>query len=174
MTTLRWLYPLVLLSLLLPAARPRPLLAAEAPPSTAPPHERTLHGKTASEIEAMLTDNDPDKRKEALLMLKDVGAAAVPVYIWALNDENPGIRLTAVKALIPLGAATEPAAVPLVELLAIEPLPSIQREIIYVLGVMGPYAAEAVPALRRLQKEASLPVRVNASQALDHILNSVP
>jgi hypothetical protein len=39
---------------------------------------------------------------------------------------------------------------------------------------MGPYATEAVPILKRLQKEASLPVRVNASQALDHILNSVP
>jgi HEAT repeat protein len=154
-----------------------PLHLSAAEPAQNPPsdRERLLHGKTASQIEAMLADDDPAKRREAILMLKDTGSAAIPVYIWAFsNDEDPGVKLAAIKALIPLGAATEPAAIPLVDLLAIEPLPSIQKQIIYVLGVMGPYATEAVPILKRLQKEASLPVRVNASQALDHILNSVP
>ena len=138
-----------------------PLHLSAAEPAQNPPsdRERLLHGKTASQIEAMLADDDPAKRREAILMLKDTGSAAIPVYIWAFsNDEDPGVKLAAIKALIPLG----------------EPLPSIQKQIIYVLGVMGPYATEAVPILKRLQKEASLPVRVNASQALDHILNSVP
>ncbi|MFA5027407.1 MAG: HEAT repeat domain-containing protein [Candidatus Methylomirabilota bacterium] len=122
----------------------------------------------------MLESADPKHRVNALLLLRETGAAAVPVFIWALQDEDPSVRIAAVKSFVALGAASESAAVPLANLLETEPIPAVQKQIIFTLGQMGPYATEAVPVLRHLQREASLVVRVNASQALDRILNSPP
>ena len=172
-TVLRFLAGLFILEL----TRPAPSRAASSPaPATPPatPGEPTLRGYTTAQLVTMLESADPRQRLNALLLLRETGVAAVPVFIWALQDEDPNVRIAAVKSFVSLGAASEPAAVPLANLLETEPIPAVQKQIIFTLGQMGPYATEAVPMLRQLQREANLVIRVNASQALERILNSPP
>ena len=150
-------------------------LAAEAPPSpTAPPPaaQPTLHGYTAAQLEALLQSPDPKNRLNAILMLRDLGAKAVPWFVWALGDDDPSVRIAAVQSLRPLGPDSEPAAGPLADLLEVEPIPAVRNQIIFTLGQMGPYAAQAIPVLQRLQREGNITVRLNASQALEHILGN--
>jgi len=61
----------------------------------------------------MLESADPKQRLNALLLLREMGTAAVPLFIWALQDEDPSVRIAAVKSFVSLAAASEPAAVPL-------------------------------------------------------------
>jgi HEAT repeat protein len=79
-----------------------------------------------------------------------------------------------VNSFRPLGPDSEPAATPLANLLEVEPLPAVRNQIIFTLWQMGPYAAQAIPTLRRLQRDGSITVRLNASQALERILGSQP
>jgi hypothetical protein len=136
--------------------------------------ETTIQSYTASQLETMLQSSDPKERADAIVILRHAGASAVPVFIWALDDEDRGVRIAAVKSFDTLGAAAEPAAVPLANLLAVDPIPAVQTQIIHTLGQMGPYAAGAIPTLRRLQREATLAIRVHASKALNRILDSQP
>jgi len=122
----------------------------------------------------MLQSSDPKERADAIVVLRHAGASAVPVFIWALDDEDPGVRIAAVKSFDGLGAAAERAAVPLANLLAVDPIPAVQTQIIHTLGQMGPHATDAIPTLRRLQREATLTIRVHASKALNRILDSQP
>ena len=173
-TILRFLAGLFILDLTSPAPGRPASSGTPSPTPPAPPGEPTLRGYTKAQLEAMLESADPKQRVNALLLLRETGATAVPIFIWALQDEDPSVRIAAVKSFVPLGTASEPAAVPLANLLETEPIPAVQKQIIFTLGQMGPYATEAVPVLRQLQREANLVVRVNASQALDRILSSPP
>ncbi len=134
----------------------------------------SLQGYTGTQLETMLLSSDPKERADAIVILRQAGASAVPVFIWALDDEDPGVRIAAVKSFDALGVAAEPAAVPLATLLAMDPIPAVQTQIIHTLGQMGPHAADAIPTLRRLQREAALTIRVHASKALNRILDSQP
>lgn len=173
-TILRFLPGVFILGLLSPAGTRAASSPTQVPAPPASPGEPTIRGYTKAQLHTMLESADPKQRLNALLLLRETGAAAVPVFIWALQDEDAGVRIAAVKSFVSLGAASEPAAVPLANLLETEPIPAVQKQIIFTLGQMGPYATEAVPVLRHLQREATLVVRVNASQALDRILNSPP
>ncbi len=153
------------------------VLAADHPPvsPTAPvPTQPTLHGYTTTQLQEMLESPDPKNRLNAILMLRDLGSRAVPVFLWALDDPDPSVRIAAVNSFRPLGADSEPAAGPLADLLEIEPVPAVRNQIIFTLGQMGAYASPAVEVLRRLQRDGNLTVRLNASQALEHILATQP
>ena len=157
----------ILLSLLFPVAFPGS--AAAQTPVTAP-EEPTLQGRSVSRLEAMLLDSDPKQRLAAVVALRDAGISALPVFVWAFNDEDPNVRMAAVKSIGPFGAASQPAVPSLADLLLVDPIPAVKTQIVHTLGQIGPYATDAVPALRRLQREADLTLRVNATQALDRIL----
>ncbi len=150
-------------------------IAADAPPpppAPAAPPQPTLHGYTAAQLEALLQSPDPKNRLNAILMLRDLGGKAVPWFVWGLGDDDPSVRIAAIQSLRPLGPASEPAAGPLADLLDVEPIPAVRNQIIFTLGSMGRYAAAAVPALQRLQRDGNITVRLNASQALEHILGT--
>ena len=177
-----WLAALGFLSACIPTSS-IPAWSAETPASQptgsnvstpVPAGEPALRGYTKTQLETMLASPDAKQRLNALLLLRETGTAAMPVFIWALEDEDPNVRIAAIKSFGPLGAASETAAVPLTNLLEQEPNLSVQKQIIFTLGQMGPYAAEAVPVLQKLQREANLIVRVNAQQALDKILTGTP
>lgn len=173
-TILRSFAGLFILELTNPAHSRAANSPTPAPTTPATPGEPTFRGYTKVQLEAMLESADPKQRLNALLLLRETGTAAVPLFIWALQDEDPSVRIAAVKSFVSLAAASEPAAVPLANLLETEPIPAVQKQIIFTLGQMGPYATEAVPVLRQLQREANLVIRVNASQALDRILSNPP
>jgi HEAT repeat protein len=118
----------------------------------------------------MLQDPDPKQRVTALVTLREAGAAALPIFLWALDDEEATVRIAAIRSLAPLGPATESATPALVTLLLTDPIPAVRTQIIHTLSQMRLYAAEALPALRKLQREADITTRVNASQAIQRIL----
>ena len=155
---------------------PHALAADPAPasPATLAPPQPTLHGYTSAQLDDLLQSPDPKNRLTAILMLRDLGGRAVPIFIWALEDEDPSVRIAAVNSFRPLGPDSEPAATPLANLLEVEPLPAVRNQIIFTLWQMGPYAAQAIPTLRRLQRDGSITVRLNASQALERILGNQP
>ncbi len=173
LSSLRRFFLAVLVSSILPSQA----FTADAPspPPTPPPvAQPTLHGYTAAQLGDLLQSPDPKNRLNAILMLRDLGGRAVPWFIWALGDDDPSVRTAAIQSVRPLGPASEPAAGPLADLLEVEPIPAVRNQIIFTLGQMGPYAAQAVPVLQRLQREGNITVRLNASQALEHILGNQP
>jgi len=169
---------LLLFVVLLHHLQPLPhALAADPAPSSpaAPaPAEPTLHGYTSAQLDDLLQSPDPKNRLNAILMLRDLGGRAVPFFLWALADEDPSVRIAAVNSFRPLGPDSEPAAGLLANLLEVEPLPAVRNQIIFTLWQMGPYAAQAIPTLRRLQRDGNIAVRLNASQALERILGNQP
>jgi HEAT repeat protein len=134
------------------------------------PEDPTYGGHTMAQLDAMIRDADPKQRVAAVTALRAVGADALPVFLWALNDEDPGVRMAALKAIARLGAASEKATATLAAILLSDPVPAVRTQTIHTLSQMGPYAIDAVPALRKLQREADITIRVNVSQALDRIL----
>lgn len=163
---------LLLLLLVLPALAWGASLPKEPKPPTPPPDEAGYGGKTLAELDALLQDPDPKQRVAALVALREAGTAAVPVLLWALDDEDASVRSAAIRTLGPLGPASEAAIPALTQLLLNDPMPAVRTQIIHTLGQMGPYALDAVPALRRLQRAADITTRVNAAQAIDRILAS--
>ncbi len=168
----------VLIGVLLHHLQPLPQVhAAEPPPPSAAapaPAQPMLHGYTSAQLDDLLRSPDPKNRVNAILMLRDLGGRAVPIFLWALADEDPSVRIAAVNSFRPLGPDSESAAAPLANLLEVEPLPAVRNQIIFTLWQMGPYAARAIPTLRRLQRDGNITVRLNASQALERILGSQP
>jgi HEAT repeat protein len=162
--------PLVTCSLMLSGSPAAP--GASPPKPSAPPTEASYHGYTLTQLDTMLQDPDPKQRITALVSLRDAGHAALPIFTWALNDEDPTVRIEAIKSIGPLGAASESAAPLLSNLLLADPIPAVRTQLIYTLGQMGPYAAAAIPALRHLQRTADITTRINAAQTLDRIQNA--
>jgi len=105
--------------------------------------------------------------RDTLVSVEAVGHAAAeerapPAVARYLLDPDPAVRLEAVKALAPLGAAAVPT---LIGVLA-EPDAPLRREAAAALGRIGPDACAAVPALMTALKDATLKVRLAAATAL--------
>ncbi len=151
-----------------------PWLAAAAPapdskPPPPPPGEPSYGGKTLPELDTMLQSPDPKVRLAAIIALRAAGASAVPIFIWAFDDDNADVRIAAIKSLEPLGPRTEAATPALVDLVLNDPIPAVRMQILHTLGEMGIYAADAIPTLRRLEKEGDITTRLNATLAINRI-----
>ncbi len=149
------------------------LLSATPAPDTKPPPpapgEPSYGGKTLPELDTMLQSPDPKQRLAAILSLRAAGASAVPIFIWAFDDDNADVRIAAIKSLEPLGPRTEAATPALTELLLSDPIPAVRMQILHTLGEMGVYAAAALPTLRRLEREGDITTRLNATLAITRI-----
>ncbi len=149
------------------------LISATPAPQTKPPPpapgEPSYGGKTLPELDTMLQNPDPKERLAAILSLRAAGASAIPIFLWAFDDENADVRIAAIKSLEPLGPRTEAATPALVDLLLNDPIPAVRMQILHTLGEMGLYAAAAVPTLRRLEREGDITTRLNATLAISRI-----
>jgi HEAT repeat protein len=144
----------------------------------------------------MLKDPDEKVRTSAVLALRGVkpSAAAVPALVGALDDESVGVRTEAARALAAVGPPAEPAVPKLITLLktdaaarspAAEALGSIRESKLTVpaltdalkntetraaavrgLGVFGPGAKAALPALLDVFKDSKGNARTAALEAL--------
>ncbi len=151
------------------AAPPAPISAPAAPTSPSDV-EPGYQGYTLSQLDAMLQHGDPKQRLSALLAIRQAGATAIPVFLWAFEDEDAAVRIAAVKSFGTLGTASEPAVPAMAHLLLNDPVPAVRNAVIHTLGLLGPLAAASVPALRQIQRTGDITTRVNVSQALERIL----
>ena len=116
-----------------------------------------------------LRENDWDLRQYATSALSSIGWAAVPALIEALRaDENTSTRASAAWALGLIGSKGNPAIVvpALIEALR-DDNDEVHRKVIAALGVIGPKARDAIPAL---EKELEGRWHADAHHALQRII----
>jgi hypothetical protein len=130
-----------------------------------------MGGKVLPAVPALgklLQNDDPTTRLAAALALRDLGppaAVALPALIEALKDVTPTTRFVAAAAIAHMGSAAVPAIPALIERLQVpgEEV-RILRNVAHALGMIGPPAATAIPALQIVRKQIG--VREEADQAI--------
>lgn len=105
------------------------------------------------------------KAVQALGHLGSAGKEAIPTLAKALHDLDEDVRQAAARALAQIG----PAAVPVLVQELKHPVFQFSRRAAYGLALMGPEAAEAVPALIPCLKLGAPDVRALAAHALGEI-----
>lgn len=136
------------------------------------PSPLSYKGKTVAEWTADLNDNDQKKRDAAELAFKELGTRAVPDLIATLRGKDSWFqkKVFAISPKLPsfarrlLARAVRPVDWQLQHMLAAR-----------ALGMIGPRANQAVPALDEALQGTELPVRSDAASALGKIgKDSVP
>jgi hypothetical protein len=145
--------------------------------------EMAIKAKPAAAIlGGLLKDHDPQVREAAALALRDMGdggAAAIPDLSSALKDPESTVGMAAALALAQMHNEAK-AAVP--ALIATLQVPDesqlsnadiqVMRNVVRVLGEIGPAASSAIPALQKIQH---LRVKYLAEEAVMKIQgNPVP
>ncbi|MEW5975492.1 MAG: DUF2961 domain-containing protein [Acidobacteriota bacterium] len=118
-----------------------------------------------------LSDPDPVVRGLAALSLRNAGSAALPALnklISGLKDNNANVRLMSADAIAQQGSSALPALPALIEACqAPGEEVHVLRNLASALGAIGPQAAPALPALKKLQ--AQVRVRWSADEAVRKI-----
>ncbi len=128
-------------------------------------------GGFATDLIRGLSDDDPVVRGLAALSLRNAGESALPalkILIERLKDSDANVRMMAADAIAQQGRNALPALPPLVAACEVggEQV-HVLRNLASALGAIGPDAASALPALRKLQ---ALPrVRWSAEAAVRKI-----
>jgi HEAT repeat protein len=143
--------------------------------------EPSFEGKPLSHWMKALREVPKDPKRasqdwrKAPWVLGRIGVPALPGLIAALDDENPEIRLRAIRPILAMGSTASDAAPMLAELLE-DPNPRIRQWSAAALGQIGPSAAGATPGLNAALKDTEPPVRQAAAAALGAIgaVESVP
>jgi HEAT repeat protein len=114
-----------------------------------------------SELAGMLKEQDPDRRKAAILGLGELGSFAfgarqVPLLTDRLrNDEHLGVSTAAAEALGLIGRPASPATPVLIEIATDENKQWVLREsCLTALARIGPKAIDAIPQLVQLKTQA--------------------
>jgi hypothetical protein len=167
----------ITLALLLDPVASRRVAALTAPPTVTEGHQQpgpaspepSFDGRRLSEWEALLTHEDPRYRARAVTAYGALGARGLPVFLWALGDDDPTVRIAAVRRIGLLGHLATEAVPALAQLLLTDPIRGVQMQALHALGEIGPSATQAVPALRFILQHGDLALRVNAAMALQRI-----
>ena len=123
-------------------------------------------------LESLLLHRDAELRRNTLVGLWNLGldeALIAPRGQQVLKDEDPDIRVHAVRLLAGLDGATDRIAdfVGALE----DPAPEVRKSTADAIGRLGSSAREAVPALLRRLDDENLPVAASAAHALGEIDN---
>lgn len=120
-----------------------------------------------------LENQDGGKREEARRAVLAFGAgarAAVPALKRMLEDLSPEYRQFAVTALGSLGKLAEPAVPELIKLLDDSSNLPLRKQASIALGNVGPSAAKALPALKKIVLSYELPKDRNEYLEREHYL----
>lgn len=150
--------------------------AERAPPPRRPKPEMTLTGrlsprylwggKTASQWLDDLDSPEAETRSRAVVQLGSVGAEALPVLLWALEDENPSVRAVTASQLQFL-PGEEARLAPVLRDLAERDAPEVSRAAVVTLSRLASSGRpEPLAALVDLTKARRPQVREAAVEAL--------
>jgi WD40 repeat protein/HEAT repeat protein len=132
-----------------------------------------LHGPAAKtavpELIKALDGKDEYRPDPAVDALASIGAAAVPALIEALSAESPILRNKIVLILSRIGPPAKTATTALGKLLRTELDSMVRQHAAYALGMIGPGAKAAIPALRAALCDADDAVKWRALEALEAI-----
>ena len=119
-------------------------------------------------VDALLEEDDPDKRPRLLYALFQVGAAETDVrrVAQAISDPRPEVRRHAAQMLPWVNAGPAVAVPALIEALR-DSDPAVQFEAALTLSFYGPSATAAIPALESLAKPPDSQLRRKAAETLD-------
>lgn len=122
---------------------------------------------------AATEDVDQSAALQAVATLGDLGplaAPAVPALMSVVWTGDVRRRAIAGVALMRVGEAAVPS---LIQSLT-HPAAEVRGKVVHLLGKIGPAAAEACPALQKLQNDSDPTVRAAAAAALDAIAMPAP
>jgi HEAT repeat protein len=139
---------------------------------TLPPDQA---GPAIVPLAGLLTDPDLNLRIAAATALEALGSnakAAVPMLAESIRKGDVEARLAAMYALMKIGPEHNRQALPALILTLSAPDPRVSKTACEAIGEMGPAAAEALPALRRLLGNDDGEVRAWASDAILSILRA--
>lgn len=127
-----------------------------------------LREELAEDFLGLLADDESKVGTAAGAALIRLGAPAVGKLREKIED--PSLRLAALEILSAIGPAAKPALADLVKTLG-DPDPQIRGDAAVAIAAIGAEAAEAVPALRKLLEDESVPMvaRYPAAFALGRI-----
>jgi HEAT repeat protein len=130
--------------------------------------------RAVAALREALGDNSALIRRQAVLLLADIGPAAREAtgsLVEALNDADDNVRRGSLHALTRIG----PAAVVPALIEALKHREANRREqAAFALGQFGAVARDALPALRTAMTDPAPLVRVSAAQALWHVDGQQP
>lgn len=136
-----------------------------------PPQPR-IEGRSLAYWRALLTQTDARQRARGIRAIGTLGARALPVLQWALDDDDERVRIAAVEAIGLLSQQAAPVVSTLADLLGADPSRAVRFKIIAALAALGPTARPAIPALHAVLQQGDLAIRVAAARALDRITDA--
>jgi HEAT repeat protein len=130
---------------------------------------------------AVLSREDTNTQTHVWKNLGEIGAVAVPSLIQALKEENPAVRMNAIRALRYIGPDAVEAVSPLIEALDEDDY-EMRLHAAIALGNIGPGAYAALPKLRELAEDdpyinayrKEYTVRKAAREAIEKIEAGIP
>jgi HEAT repeat protein len=136
-----------------------------------PPQPR-IEGRPLAYWYGLLTQADARQRARGIRAIGTLGARALPVLQWALDDDDERVRIAAVEAIGMLGQQAAPVVDTLADLLATDPSRAVRFKVIAALAALGPTARPALPALHALLQQGDLAIRVATARAVDRITDA--
>lgn len=120
-------------------------------------------------IAEQLAADNPETRRLAARALGTIDfmeIAAEDALVAALDDPDPGVQAAALSALVQTGAELPDGAIGLLTGFMASPDAEIRGDAILALGLLGPEAAELIPAIEAALSDESSDIRDNAAWAL--------
>ncbi len=130
------------------------------------PDDQRLKTETVPALVNLLLNEDPNVRNAAafaVLQLEPGSEVVAPLFAEAFGKASEEARVDMISAIASLGGQAVPRLVVGLE------YPNVRRQIIEVLGEMGPEAAEAVPALLKHVDDEDPATRADIFVTLGHI-----
>ena len=132
-------------------------------------------GAVPALAKALRSDKSDDVRRQCALALgkmrNEVGSVTATILEAIRLDPEKTVRVFAVHALADsLGSALKDYVKELAEQLTKDSDPDVRLAIVQELGVLGPEAKDAIPALRRAATDVQLSVRDEAKKALKRVM----
>jgi len=125
--------------------------------------------KGLSEWENALRHGDFQTRSEAAGEMARIGPASIPYALSVLKDGDDGAREQAATVFILMKEGAAPSVPDLVRCLREDKSARVRTSIARSLGLIGPAAGSAIPALEEAATNANPDVAKAAKSALDHI-----
>lgn len=143
--------------------------AAGAKGATAEEATTPFEDKEATRLVGFITSPNEGERRAAFQQLAMMGPkarAAVPGLTAALGDSDPRVRLTSAQVLGRIGRAAVPA---LIRTLETSNRPEVLAMACEAVGLIGPPAEDALPALAPMLKEFDKDLRLSACLAMGRV-----
>jgi hypothetical protein len=128
--------------------------------------------KNLPEFEEMLRHGDDAKRGQAHQAMFEIGSPSVPFVVRVLKDGDDSAREDAASILGALREKASAAVPDMTRRLQDDPSAAVRRQIVLALGMIGPAAKTAIPALEEASTNDAPELATAAKMALERIHRS--